>query len=311
MAYENLLTYTEVDHTEDHLKVYANKVQAIPYIPWTYAAYLYFDYGVNHFNNLSVNFEIFCENQPVLPNGVGAIGFSNVIGNISDWAVGNVYCSAQSRGSNIIWIILRGSGTYDTFIGVASTLYYCTMLRSAGGDTVTLKIYSDAARTEPPLDTLTVDGFGTAKWQYSYAFVNQKSETPVPDRLFTGFIQNLDLAAVVAPGVTTDPATSVKERTADLNGTLDDDGGQECNCGFDYGLTTGYGIRTPWQSKYSGQTFAQIIGGLYPNKTYHFRAYAENTEGMGYGGDRTFTTLPAEALGKTRGFAFRGKGFRV
>jgi hypothetical protein len=95
------------------------------------------------------------------------------------------------------------------------------------------------------------------------------------------------------PTVTTDPATSIEAAIATLNGTLDDDGGEACDCGFEWGETITYGNTTPTQSRTTGQTFAQIITELDPNRTYHFRAFATNAAGTGYGVDRTFKTLTA------------------
>ncbi len=101
------------------------------------------------------------------------------------------------------------------------------------------------------------------------------------------------------PAVTTNPATELGAIAATLNGTLDDDGGEACECGFEFGLDTGYGTITATESKTTGQTFSQVIGGLVPNTTYHFRAFATNSSGTGYGADRTFTT----ALIISRAFA--------
>ena len=92
------------------------------------------------------------------------------------------------------------------------------------------------------------------------------------------------------PATTTDPATALLATEATLNGTLDDDGGVACDCGFDWGETVGYGNTTPTQSKTTGQTFAQTISGLTPGKTYHFRAFATNPAGTAVGSDRILTT---------------------
>jgi len=100
----------------------------------------------------------------------------------------------------------------------------------------------------------------------------------------------IETVVVVAPTATTDPATVVVATSATLNGTLDDDGGIACDCGFEWGETVFYGNTTPTQSRTTGQTFAQAIAGLDPNKTYHFRAFATNGAGTSYGADRTFTT---------------------
>lgn len=101
------------------------------------------------------------------------------------------------------------------------------------------------------------------------------------------------------PTATTNPATELGAIEANLNGTLDDDGGEACECGFEFGLDPGYGTITATESKTTDQTFSQVIGGLVPNTTYHFRAFATNSSGTGYGADRTFTT----ALIISRAFA--------
>ncbi|GAI88874.1 unnamed protein product, partial [marine sediment metagenome] len=111
------------------------------------------------------------------------------------------------------------------------------------------------------------------------------------DRTFT--------TLVAAATVTTDPATGRGAIAATINGTLNQDGGEACDCGFEWGLDTGYGTTTPPQSKTTGETFSQVIGGLFPNTTYHFRAFATNSVGTGYGDDMTFTT----ALVISRAFA--------
>jgi len=97
--------------------------------------------------------------------------------------------------------------------------------------------------------------------------------------------------------------------SARLNGTLTDDGGAPpCECGFEWGKTTAYGHTTSTQTKTVGQTFSQVILGLDPKTTYHFRAFGTNSIGTGYGADRTLRTeaLPGalsaaahQALGKS------------
>ncbi len=94
------------------------------------------------------------------------------------------------------------------------------------------------------------------------------------------------------PTVTTNPASGLSAIAATLNGTLSDNGGEACECGFEWGLDTGYGVTTPTQGKTTGESFSQVIRGLFPDTTYHFRAFATNSKGTGYGGDVTFTTNP-------------------
>ncbi len=96
--------------------------------------------------------------------------------------------------------------------------------------------------------------------------------------------------------VQTDPATELGTEAATLNGMLDDDGGEACACGFEWGETDAYGNTTPTQSRTSGESFPQAITGLTPGITYHFRAFATNSAGTGYGSDRTFTTKNVPAV---------------
>lgn len=91
----------------------------------------------------------------------------------------------------------------------------------------------------------------------------------------------------IIPLVTTDVSTSPV-----LDGTLNDDGGEACACGFQWGETVAYGNITPTQNRTTGQTFTQTLVGLDPNKTYHFRAFATNSAGTGYGSDRVLLSLP-------------------
>jgi len=101
---------------------------------------------------------------------------------------------------------------------------------------------------------------------------------------------------VFTPTVTTDPATEIQKAFATPNGTLAGDGGEACTCGFEWGETIVYGNTTPTQSRTTGQTFSQTIGGLLPGSTYHFRAFATNSVGTSYGADRTLTTQQEPAI---------------
>lgn len=90
--------------------------------------------------------------------------------------------------------------------------------------------------------------------------------------------------------VTTLPASELRSSSANLNGILNDDGGESCDCGFEWGETDAYGQITPTASRTTGQTFLQKIIGLESSIIYHFRAFATNASGTGYGEDMTFIT---------------------
>ncbi len=105
--------------------------------------------------------------------------------------------------------------------------------------------------------------------------------------------------------VRTDGPTDVEETTATLNGTLIADGGEACDCGFEWGTTTAYGNTTSTDSKTTGQSFSQGITGLSDGETYHYRAIATNVFGPVYGADVAFTaggdTWPVNPLLRSSG----------
>ncbi|MBA7639850.1 hypothetical protein ES703_47510 [subsurface metagenome] len=101
---------------------------------------------------------------------------------------------------------------------------------------------------------------------------------------------NPDPGVFGIPTCTTDAPTLIASRQAVLNGTLDDDGNEACDCGFEWGLTVAYGNVTATQSRTIGQTFDQTIVDLKPGTIYHFRALATNDQGPDQGLDRSFTT---------------------
>ena len=92
------------------------------------------------------------------------------------------------------------------------------------------------------------------------------------------------------PSVTTISPANVEATSATLNGILDSDGGLLSNCGFEWGLDTGYGSVTPTEPKSTGENFSQVLDSLQPNTTYHYRAFATNSYGTSYGFDQSFTT---------------------
>ena len=65
----------------------------------------------------------------------------------------------------------------------------------------------------------------------------------------SGYKPKLVVTYIVTPTVNTDPATSVASRAAVVNATLVDDGGEVCDCCFEWGETVGYGNTTPIQEK--------------------------------------------------------------
>jgi hypothetical protein len=105
------------------------------------------------------------------------------------------------------------------------------------------------------------------------------------DRTFT------TTGTVLTPTVVTNSATGIGKTYVTLQGLLTDDGGEVCTVDFQYGLTTSYSYDTNNQVKSTGETFSITLNTLSPDTTYHYRARAVNSGGIGYGVDRIFTTL--------------------
>ncbi|MBI2849768.1 MAG: fibronectin type III domain-containing protein [Chloroflexi bacterium] len=96
----------------------------------------------------------------------------------------------------------------------------------------------------------------------------------------------------VLPAVDTEQASDIGLSEATLQGSLTDDGGQDSDCRFEWGLTPNYGNETPWQSgRRSVVGFVQPIASLKADTFYHFRALARNSAGVAAGANMTFRTL--------------------
>lgn len=90
---------------------------------------------------------------------------------------------------------------------------------------------------------------------------------------------------------------------ATLNGYLDDDGGEACVCGFEYGLTPSMSNTVTASGTYrTGDSFSVTLT-LASLDYYYFRSFATNSTGTSYGSTLTFgslasvTTLAATSTG--------------
>lgn len=102
----------------------------------------------------------------------------------------------------------------------------------------------------------------------------------------------------LAPAVVTNPPTSVTSSSAQLNGTVNPNGGNT-TCYFEYGKSIKYGAITGNKWLGSGTTNVPVnatLTGLAPKTGYHFRIVATNSAGTSYGDDQTFTTTKGKDM---------------
>lgn len=96
--------------------------------------------------------------------------------------------------------------------------------------------------------------------------------------------------AITPPIVTTESANTIDQTISTINGVLTDDGGEACDCWFEYGRVGGTVHTTAIQSKTTGELFSQALSDLTPDTRYHFRAIARNSQGTTYGANMYFVT---------------------
>ncbi len=94
--------------------------------------------------------------------------------------------------------------------------------------------------------------------------------------------------------VTTNATTLVTETTANISGTLNDDGGEACEYSFEWGTAPGsYSANISWTGSItSGQTFSENITSLNKGDVYYYRARAMNNAGIDNGSEKSFLTKP-------------------
>ncbi len=93
------------------------------------------------------------------------------------------------------------------------------------------------------------------------------------------------------PIIETDLAYDTTISSAKLPGIITDIGqGPLTERGFEFGLTTNYGSITTQDGNFSSGAFTITVDGLECYTKYHYRAFAKNSVGTGYGQDKTFTT---------------------
>jgi subtilisin family serine protease/sugar lactone lactonase YvrE len=127
---------------------------------------------------------------------------------------------------------------------------------------------------------------------YHYRIVSSGSKGTVygKDKVFTAAFKFL-----------TYPPHEIEASSARLEARINPNG-TETSYQFEYGTTTSYGSKIPAAPKAigSGSAFvstSQLVEGLKPSTTYHYRVAVTNKDGTFYGSDKSFAT-PAAVVAK-------------
>ncbi len=115
--------------------------------------------------------------------------------------------------------------------------------------------------------------------------------------IYFGFPEVIDVC--VAPGFNPSPVkpvvhsmevVSLQEGTATVRGYLSLTGGEECSVWIEYGKTQNYGSKTQPSPMLQTGEFFKTLNSLEPGTKYFYRAAAQNSQGISYGEEMTFTT---------------------
>ena len=146
---------------------------------------------------------------------------------------------------------------------------------------------------------LVVNGSGNA---INYNLTGLISDTTYQFRAYAttvsgivyGTTLNFTTLAVVTPVVVTNPATSIVQTTATLNGTITIGSEAVTTQGFEWTLSNSntWNITT---ENLTANGITRNLTGLAPNTAYKYRAYAVTESGTIYGTVQNFTTLAINA----------------
>jgi uncharacterized protein (TIGR02145 family) len=115
----------------------------------------------------------------------------------------------------------------------------------------------------------------------------------------TRYGNDLTFITLLPPAAITKNATDIKVNSSCLEGTVNPYN-SSATITFEYGLTTAYGSSIyAVQSPVTGSSIVPVsiyLTGLSASTAYHYRVRAENSVGISYGDDITFTTLSTSSL---------------
>jgi hypothetical protein len=258
---------------------------------------VYRDMGVDHFGTTFTN--------PILVSFNSSYGIGSADAELCVFTLANTTTATQTLDPTIrlyttaveatghlhLYLMIDDGATDNSSLLQisANTSYYASINRSAAG-TIAM-IYSDAARTVLT-GNVTVQQ-GTTSYRYVYA-LNARGTAGTAQ--IGGSIWDYDFqeaAVPEAPTVVTGGANAVVAASANVSGNITDIGSANVTSwGTQYGTTTAYSSGNTTNTGSQGSPFAWTdnLTGLLSGELYHYRGFAVNSAGIGYGGDSTFTT---------------------
>jgi hypothetical protein len=192
---EDLTTYTEVD-SPGYLSKNSGRV-TLEYLLSSVDVYLYKDFGANYFDKIDLQFSGRISSSSAY-EGECSIGFANAVNDVSGWTDKITVRVFRNSVYGTYWVYLTTDTAFNYYQINANTDYYFTLSRAAGSDTATLKIYSDAARTNL-LGTLSATSVGTGT-KFRYFYPAASCDYGDSSSYFYGYFENFLLNPVVSSG---------------------------------------------------------------------------------------------------------------
>lgn len=207
MAIEDYTTFTEVD-PGGQLVVTASKIQ-INSLPRSVNSWVVSDRGAGFFGgDYTIEFDTQID-APVNNDGFAQVFM--VANDVDDaqWIHENSDANGvrivRAAGIDIAVQLTEADGGteyLDTYTGTTATTYYLKVVRDEGmgvNGTLSAFIYSDASRTVL-LDTLSI-ALHSSKKDYQQLYGAASWKAPSGGEVISGFVQNLELIAVVSNGL--------------------------------------------------------------------------------------------------------------
>ena len=218
---------------------------------------------------------------------------------------GTVTSAAGTFKVSSLWIYLTGNSAQDAGVTSNGAAGSVTFRGKLGGVTLFTVVKSTTGAnigyTLPGNGFISIN-FATEGGSNNTNFIIDQLEVQLSSNYDYFAIDNFTWNnGAVAPTVTTTAATNVKAVSATLAGNVTADGG---DASIERGIVWATTVNpttanTKVQIGTGTGTFSNVVTGLPPATTIHFRAYAINSGGTSYGSDLTFTTGAALSTSST------------